>query len=91
MIGLITRKACYLLPQVSSENLDEGDLERRDLSVHEDSGQVELDLETDVDVGAVDRRRPPKSETTIGDLIQTSTLGVGEFLVLHTFLETTRL
>jgi len=29
---------------VSSENLDEGDLEGWDLSVHEDASQVELDL-----------------------------------------------
>lgn len=33
-----------LLPQVSAEDLDEGDLERRDLAVHEDARQVQLHL-----------------------------------------------
>lgn len=37
-----------LLPQVSPEDLNEGDLQRWDLAVHEDSGQIELHLETDV-------------------------------------------
>ena len=36
------------LPQVSSENLDEGDLQCRDLAVHEDSSQIQLHLETHV-------------------------------------------
>jgi hypothetical protein len=33
------------------------DLERRDLAVHEDSSKIKLNLESDVDVRAVDRRR----------------------------------
>lgn len=37
-----------LLPQVSSEDLNEGDLQRWDFAVHEDSGQIELHLETNV-------------------------------------------
>lgn len=37
-----------LLPQVSPEDLDEGDFQGGDLSVHEDSGQIQLDLETHV-------------------------------------------
>ena len=48
-----------------AEDLDERDLERRDLAVHEDAGQVELHLETDVDVGAIDGRRPPERESTV--------------------------
>ena len=36
------------LPQVSTENLDEGDLQSRNLAVHEDSSQVQLHLETHV-------------------------------------------
>ena len=76
---------------MSSEDLDEGDLECRNLSVHENSGQIKLDLETDVDVGAVDGRRPPKSKTTIRDLVQTGSLSVGEFLVLHRLFKAGRL
>ena len=37
-----------LLPQMGSEDLDERDLQRRDLTVHEDPGQIELHLETHV-------------------------------------------
>lgn len=36
------------LPQVSPENLNEGDLQRGDLAVHEDSSQVKLYLKTDI-------------------------------------------
>ena len=35
-----------LLPQMSSEDLDEGDLEGRDLAVHENTSQIQLHLET---------------------------------------------
>ena len=76
-----------LLPQVGSEDLDEGNLERGDLAVHEDPSEVELHLEADVDVSAVDRRRPPKGETPIGDLVETRSLGIGELFVLHRLLE----
>jgi hypothetical protein len=78
----------YLLPQMGSEDLDERDLERRDLSVQEDTSEIELNLETNVDVGAVDGRRPPKSKTAVGDLVETGTLGVCELLELHGFFET---
>lgn len=37
-----------LLPQVSPEDLNEGDLQRGDLAVHKDSRQVKLYLETHV-------------------------------------------
>jgi len=45
-----------LLPQVSPEDLDEGDLQRRDLAVHEDSRQVELHLETHIHLKTEDRQ-----------------------------------
>lgn len=45
-----------LLPQVSSEDLNEGDLEGWDLAVHEDSRQVQLHLETYVHLGEAARR-----------------------------------
>jgi len=57
-----------LLPQVGAEDLDERDLERGDLAVHEDAGQVELDLEAHVDVGAVDGGRPPERKATVRNL-----------------------
>mmetsp|Transcript_4532 Transcript_4532/g.13244 ORF Transcript_4532/g.13244 Transcript_4532/m.13244 type:complete len:1314 (+) Transcript_4532:2393-6334(+) len=76
-----------LLPEVSPEDLDEGDLEGGDLAVHEDAGEVELHLEAHVDVGAVDGRRPPEREAAVGDLVEARPLGVGELLVLHRLLE----
>lgn len=39
-----------LLPQVGPEDLNEGDLQCGDLSMHEDSSQVKLHLETHVDL-----------------------------------------
>lgn len=39
-----------LLPQMGSEQLDVRDLQGGQLSVHEDTRQIELDLETDVDL-----------------------------------------
>lgn len=60
-----------LLPQVGTEDLDEGDLERWDLAVHEDACEIQLDLESDVHVRSVDGGTPPESEATVGDLVQT--------------------
>ena len=40
-----------LLPQVGAEDLDQGDLECGDLTVHEDPGQVQLNLEANIDLG----------------------------------------
>ena len=62
--GLVDR-----LPQVRSEDLNQRNLQRRNFTVHEDAGQVKLDLESDVDISAVDRRRPPERESTIRNLI----------------------
>ena len=88
-----------LLPQVSSEDLDQTDLQRRDLTVpvervssgicvqqrcsHEDTSQIQLHLETDVNVGAVDCGTPPERKPTVRNLVQTGTLGVRELLVAH--------
>lgn len=33
-----------LLPEMSTEDLDQGDLQRRDLAVHENTGQIQLHL-----------------------------------------------
>ena len=76
-----------LLPQVSPEDLNQRDLQRGDLAVHEDAGQVQLDLETNVDVRPVDGRRPPKREATVGNLVQPGALGIRQLFVLHRLLE----
>ena len=76
---------------MSTEDLDQTDLERGDLAVHEDTGQIELDLETNVYVGTVDSGTPPERESTVWNLIQTGPLSVREFLVPHRLLETGRL
>lgn len=39
---------------MGTEDLDQGDLERRDLAVEEDASQIELHLETHVYVCSVD-------------------------------------
>lgn len=41
-----------LLPQVSPEDLNQGNLQRWDLAMHEDSSQIKLHLETDIDLDA---------------------------------------
>jgi len=63
------------------------EIESGDLAVHEDSSQIELHLETDVDVGSVDRGRPPESESSIGNLVQSGSLSIGQLLVLHRLLK----
>lgn len=39
--------------------------------MHEDTSQIQLHLETDVDIGSVDGGRPPESEPSVGDLVET--------------------
>ena len=80
-----------LLPQVGAEDLNQRNFERRNFAVHEDSGEVELDLEADVDVGTVDRGRPPESEPPVRNLVQTGALRIGQLFVLHRLLEAGRL
>lgn len=43
-----------LLPQMGPEDLDQRDLKRRNLTMHENSSQIQLHLEADINVGAVD-------------------------------------
>lgn len=71
----------HLLPQVSPEDLDEGDLERGNLAMHEDAGQIQLHLESHVHIGTVDGGGPPQGETPVGDLIQPRPLCIGQLLV----------
>lgn len=76
---------------MGTEDLDEGDFKCWNLAVHVDTCQVKLNLETDIDVSPVNGRRPPKSEPSVGDLIQTGSLSVRQLLVLHTLFEATSL
>ena len=39
-------------------------------------------------VGSVDGGRPPECEATVGDLVETRSLGVGQLLPFHGLLET---
>lgn len=39
---------------MGSEDLDQRDLEGGDFAVHEDTSEIELDLETDINVGPID-------------------------------------
>ena len=50
---------------------------------HENARQIKLNLESDVDVCAIYRWAPPESETTVGDLVKTGTLGISEFFERH--------
>ena len=77
-----------LLPQMGSEDLDERNLQRWNFAVEEDTSQIKLYLKTDVDVGSVDSWGPPERETSVGNLIETRTLGVRELLEFHALFET---
>lgn len=59
--------------------------------MHEDAREVQLNLEADVHVGAVDGGGPPQREPPIGDLVQPRPLRVGQLLVLHALLKAARL
>ena len=61
---------------MGTENLNQTDLQSGNLAVHENSGQIQLDLETDVNIRSVDRWAPPQREATVGNLIQTGPLCV---------------
>ena len=76
-----------LLPQMGAENLAQRNFQGWYFTVHEDAGQIELHLKTDVDVRSIDCRRPLERETTIRNLVQTGTLGIGQFFVFHRFFE----
>ena len=80
-----------LLPQMCTEDLDQGDLQRWDLAVHEDTSQVKLHLETDINVGTIDGRTPPERESTVRNLIETGALRVRQLLVPHRLFESGRL
>ena len=66
-----------------SEYLNERYLQGRDFTVQEDPGKVKLHLETDVNIGTIDGWRPPESEATIRDLVETGSLSIGQLFELH--------
>ena len=59
-----------LLPQVRAEDLNQGDFEGWDLTVHEDSSEVQLDLEANVHIGSIDGGGPPKRESPVRNLVE---------------------
>ena len=71
----------HLLPQVSPEDLDEGNLEGGDLAMHENACQVQLHLEAHIHIGTVNGGGPPQRETPVGNLVQTRPLRIGQLLV----------
>ena len=71
-----------LLPKMRSEDLNQRNLEGRNFTMHENAGEIQLHLETDIDVSTIDGWRPPQCETTIWDLGKTRPLGVGQFFAI---------
>lgn len=53
------------------------------MHLHKNACKIKLHLETNIHVGAIDCWTPPKGESSIRYLIETGTLGIGEFLVSH--------
>lgn len=49
--------------------------------MHEDAGEIQLDLKPNIDVCSVDGGTPPERETPVGDLVETAPLGIGQLLV----------
>lgn len=45
------------------------------------------DLPKETHVGPVDGGRPPEREPSVGDLVETRALGIGQLLPLHGFLK----
>lgn len=80
-----------LLPQVSTEDLDQTDFQCRNFTMHEDTRKIQLDLETDIDIGTVDSWTPPERESTVRNLVQTGALGICQLLVPHRLFESRRL
>jgi hypothetical protein len=57
------------------------------VSAHENASQIELHLETDINISPIDGRTPPESEATIGNLIETRSLSIGKLLISHRLFE----
>ena len=78
-----------LLPQMGPEYLNQRDLQCGYLAMHEYTSQIKLHLETNVNVGPIDSRRPPQCETSIRNLIKTRSLSMRQFLIPHRLFKTT--
>jgi hypothetical protein len=59
-----------------SEDLYQGNFQSRNFTVHEDTGKVKLNLEANIYISSIDGRRPPKSEPSVWDLVETGSLSV---------------
>lgn len=58
--------------------------------MHENTSQVKLNLETNINVCTIDRWAPPQGESTVWNLVQTRSLSIRELLVAHRLLEARR-
>ena len=76
-----------LLPQVSSEDLNQRNLKSRNFTVHEYASKIKLDLEANINISSVDSWRPPESEPSVRDLVQSRSLSMSQLLILHRLLE----
>ena len=70
-----------------TEYLDQRNLERWDLTMHENTRQIQLHLESNVHIRPVNRWGPPKREPSIRNLVQPRSLSVGQLLILHALLK----
>jgi hypothetical protein len=55
--------------------------------MHENTSQIQLHLKPNVHIRPVNRRTPPKSKSSIRDLIQPGSLRMRQFLEFHGFFE----
>jgi hypothetical protein len=76
-----------LLPKMCSENLNKRNLQSGYFSMHENTSQIQLDLKPNVNIRPVNSRTPPKSKSSIWDLIQPRSLRMCQFLEFHGFFE----
>ena len=75
-----------LFPQVRWGGLNQRDLQRGDLLVHGNACQLQLRLEVDAEIRAVDHWGPPQREAAVWDLIETTLLRVRQLLEAHRLL-----
>ena len=55
--------------------------------MHENTGQIQLHLETDVHISSIHSRGPPEGESSIRDLVKPRSLSMGQFLEFHRLFE----
>jgi hypothetical protein len=76
---------------MGSKYLNERNLKSRQFAMHEDSSEIKLDLEANIDISSIDSRWPPESEPSIRYLVKTWPLSMSQLLILHAFFKATGL